>query len=120
MRLFTELRGAKRWGMAIGLAVLMALAGAAPAAAQTTISTGSIQGTVTDQTAAVIAGAKITITNRDTKQELRLETSGVGAYSSGALLPGSYVVRVESKGFQTVELAITVQVGVVATGNVTM
>src|SRR6266567_1835154 len=88
------------------------------ASAQTTISTGSIQGTISDQSGAVVTGARVTITNKATGQALTMTSTSSGAYASGALIPGDYTVRVESKGFKTVEAGVTVQVGVTASGNI--
>ena len=85
--------------------------------AQTTISTGSIQGTVTDQSGAVLPGARVSITNKFTGRVLTVTTTSAGTYASGALTPGDYVVRVEAQGFKTSELAVIVQVGVTASGN---
>src|ERR1700739_1242684 len=79
---------------------------------QTTISTGSIQGIVTDQTGAVVPGAKVSVTNKSTGRVVTVATTSSGAYTSGALTPGDYVVRVETKGFKTTEIPLTVQVGV--------
>ncbi len=89
-----------------------------PAFSQTTISTGSIQGTITDPTGAVVPHATVTITNKATGQKRVLVATTTGAYSSGALIPGDYVVRVDAKGFKTSELPVTVQVGVTSTGNI--
>lgn len=86
--------------------------------AQTTISTGSIQGTVSDPSGAVVAGAKVTVTNKGTGEVRNLSTNSDGIYISGALMPGSYTVRVEAKGFRTAEFQATVQVGVTRSGNV--
>jgi hypothetical protein len=86
--------------------------------AQTTISTGSVQGTVTDQSGALVAAAKVTITNKSTSRVINVSTTSAGAYASGALTPGDYVVRVEAKGFKTSEAAFTVQVGVTSSGNI--
>lgn len=86
--------------------------------AQTTIATGSIQGTVTDSTGAVVEDASVVITNKATGQAISRATSGGGVYSSGALTPASYDVRVEAKGFNSAHLSLTVQVGNTATGNV--
>ncbi|HWO35547.1 MAG TPA: TonB-dependent receptor, partial [Candidatus Acidoferrum sp.] len=86
--------------------------------AQTTVSQGSIQGTVTDPTGAVVGGAKITITHKTTGQATTTTSSSSGTYSSGGLLPGDYVVRVEATGFKTTELPVVVQVTVTASGNV--
>jgi len=87
------------------------------ASAQTTISTGSIQGTISDQSGAVVTGARVTITNKATGQALTMTSTSSGAYTSGALIPGDYTVRVESKGFKTVEAGVTVQVGVTSSRN---
>src|SRR5579863_558915 len=86
--------------------------------AQSTVGTGSIQGVVTDQTGAVLSGAKVTITNKATAGAIHVTTSSAGAYSSGPMQPGDYTVRVEAKTFKTAVLAVTAQVGVVSSGNV--
>jgi len=87
------------------------------ALSQTTISTGSIQGTVTDQSGAVVAGANISVTNKSTGRVVNVTTTSTGTYTSGALTPGNYVVRVEAKGFKASEQPVTVQVGVTTAGN---
>lgn len=99
------------------LLMLAAVCFAPAAVAQTTISTGSIQGTVTDPSGAVVGGAKVTITNRGTGQVLSVNTSSAGAYASGALIPGEYTVRVSAQGFKTSEVPIVVQVNTTASGN---
>jgi len=86
--------------------------------AQTTISTGSIVGTVTDATGSVVSGAKVLITNKGTGQVITTTTTNAGAYTSGALTPGNYGVRVEMKGFKATELLVVVQVNVTSSGNV--
>lgn len=88
--------------------------------AQTTISTGSIVGSVTDPVGAVVSGAKVTITNKSTSQTLTSTTTSSGEYNSGALTPGPYTVRVEMQGFKTAELPVIVQVNTTATGNVVL
>jgi hypothetical protein len=85
--------------------------------AQTTISTGSIQGTITDQSGAVVGGAKVAITNKGTGQTFSVTSTSSGTYASGALNPGDYTVRVEVKGFKTAEAPVIVQVNVTSSGN---
>src|SRR5258708_7708770 len=85
--------------------------------AQTTLSTGSISGTVTDPSGAVVGGAKIVISNTATGQTLDLTSNSARAFSSGPLEPGSYKVQVSAKGFSTVSQVVTVQVGNAATVN---
>src|SRR6478736_8338190 len=77
-----------------------------PAGAQSTVSTGSIQGTVTDPNGAVVPNASVTITNQATGQASKLTSSSSGTYASGALIPGQYDVRIEAKGFQTQLLTV--------------
>jgi hypothetical protein len=88
-----------------------------PARAQSTISTGSIQGTVTDPNGAVVPNASVTITNKGTGAQVKVNSSSTGTYASGALQPGTYEVRIEAPGFQTQVLTTVVQVGTTASGN---
>jgi hypothetical protein len=87
------------------------------ARAQSTIATGNIQGTLTDPSGAVVEGAKVTITNKDTGQSMTVTSSSAGAYNSGTLVPGNYSVRAEAAGFKTVEQGVIVKVGVVSGVN---
>jgi hypothetical protein len=88
--------------------------------AQTTIYSGSIQGTINDSTGAVVPGAHVTITSQETGRAIKVVSSSTGTYSSGALIPGEYTVTVETKGFKTVTLPVTVRVGVTSSGNMTL
>jgi len=85
--------------------------------AQTTVSQGSIQGTITDPSGAVIGGANISITHKGTGQVITTTSTNSGTFNSGGLIPGDYVLRVEAKGFRTAERAFAVQVGVTSSGN---
>src|SRR3984893_4106086 len=86
--------------------------------AQTTVAQGSIQGTITDPSSAVVSGAKITITNKATNQVSTVTSSSSGTYNSGGLIPGDYIVRVEAQGFKTSQLPMVVQVAVTSSGNI--
>ncbi|MGA9391338.1 MAG: carboxypeptidase-like regulatory domain-containing protein [Candidatus Sulfotelmatobacter sp.] len=107
---------ATRFSALVALVVLL-LFPAALVRAQTTISTGSIQGTIVDPTGAVVAGAKVTITDTTTGQAIIQTTTSAGTYTSGALIPGNYLVRVEAKGFKTSDETVAVDVGVTTPGN---
>jgi Carboxypeptidase regulatory-like domain len=96
------------------------LAAATQLAAQSTIATGSIQGTLTDSSGAVVPAAQVTITNKDTGQKLIVTSNSSGTYNSGALVPGNYLVRSEIKGFNTVEQSVVVRVGEVSGVNLTL
>ncbi len=69
-----------------------------PASAQTT--TGSIYGTVTDQSGAVIPNAAITVRNDQTGETHTAKSNGSGNYIFPALDPGDYTVSTQVEGFQ--------------------
>ncbi|MFZ0733465.1 MAG: carboxypeptidase regulatory-like domain-containing protein [Candidatus Sulfotelmatobacter sp.] len=101
----------------LALLALSALLLCSAALAQTSVSNGSVSGTVTDDTGAVVPNAKVTMIG-PTGQTIHATTSGQGAYSSGALIPGKYSVRVEAKGFKTTQMLVDVQVNNTANGSV--
>src|SRR5262245_14742311 len=72
---------------------------------------GTILGTVTDPSGAVVAGAKVTVKNTGTSLERTTQTSGDGSYSLPELPIGTYDVTVTQSGFQTfVAKGVTVDV----------
>ena len=60
----------------------------------------AILGTVTDNTGAVVANAKVEVTNKSTGIVTRTETTSSGDYTVPSLNPGTYIVSVEAPGFQ--------------------
>ena len=72
-----------------------------PALAQSTA--GRILGRVTDQSGASVAGATVVVTDtqRGTSRTLTTDTSG--DYAAADLIPGTYKIHVEAKGFKSVE-----------------
>lgn len=84
---------------------------------QTTISTGGIQGTITDPSGAVIGGANVSLKNVATEQITSVNTNSVGAYTFAFLKPGDFIVSIGAKGFKTTRLTLTVKVDQTANGN---
>src|SRR5438876_7448627 len=74
---------------------------ALPALSQTQITTGTIQGTVTDANGAIVPGASIEIKNLDTNLTRTLTTDEGGRFVALALPPGPYSVTVSKQGFAT-------------------
>ena len=72
---------------------------AMPAAAQTA-GEGSIQGTVTDATGAVIPHATVTATNVATGVSTTQPTTSEGVYAIGPLIPGTYTVTISAPQFK--------------------
>ncbi len=62
--------------------------------------TGSISGTVTDSSGAVIPGAAVMATNTETSVQNSTVTNAEGFYSFPALPPGHYEVQIKAKGFE--------------------
>jgi len=62
---------------------------------------GTILGTVTDPSGAVVSGAKVTVKNVSTGLERTTETSADGSYSIPELPIGAYSVTITQSGFQT-------------------
>lgn len=80
------------------LAVMLLAALAAPASAQ--VLYGSIVGTVTDQTDAVVPKATVTITNKATGLSRETTTDEAGRYSLVNVLAGTYDLKVTASGFR--------------------
>jgi hypothetical protein len=73
---------------------------------------GHIQGAVFDQTGGAIAGATVTVTDVARGVAQTLVTDSAGQYSASSLVPSTYTVRAEAKGFRAVEhTGVLVQVG---------
>jgi hypothetical protein len=80
---------------------------------------GRISGTVTDSSGAVMAGAKLTLTNEATQARRDLTTDRNGFYSADDMPVGSYTVTAEKSGFKTtVEKGNVVDAGGRLTVNV--
>jgi len=104
--------------MSAGLAVVTL----APPNALAQAGLGTLSGTVTDATHAVVHGATVTLINKGTGFERTEVTSSTGAYRFYALeVGGGYVLKVTAPGFKTAELkGISTSVGTIITVDVTL
>jgi Carboxypeptidase regulatory-like domain/TonB dependent receptor len=59
-----------------------------------------IQGTVTDNAGAIVSGATVTLTNKETNQSQQTQSSDGGFYRFSGLAPGLYTVTVEKENFK--------------------
>ncbi|MEO8678175.1 MAG: TonB-dependent receptor [Vicinamibacterales bacterium] len=84
-------------------ALLLSLAVAASAAAQSTAINGTIEGTVKDQQGAVLPGVTVTVLNIDTGDQRVVVTNDGGLYRAPLLTLGTYRVSAELQGFKKFE-----------------
>ena len=86
---------------------------------QSQIGGATLNGTVTDPSGAVVAGARVTATQTATAFTRATETSAGGLYSFSSVPVGTYEVSVEKTGFNAAKLtAVSLTVGAVATVDV--
>src|SRR2546430_2575809 len=100
----------KKLGYLLSLAIALLTLGSGKAAAQATAS-GTIQGTISDQTQAVIQGAEVTAKNKGTDLTRSISTSETGYYRFELLPIGTYIVTIGKAGFATATSTVEVMVG---------
>src|SRR6266852_491547 len=66
-------------------------------------ATGSFLGTVTDKSGSAVSGASVTVTSQGTGATREARSDDAGRYIVNLLPVSIYTIRVEFKGFQTVE-----------------
>lgn len=81
---------------------------------------GTITGTVTDQSGAVVSNAKITATNSSTGAVRETTTSGEGNYTLPELPAAPYKVAAEAQGFKTATQTLQLQVQVTRRADFTL
>ena len=101
------------------LSLLLAAGTISVTAAGQVVSTngGSIQGTVTDPTGAVVPGATVTVTNPDTGYAKTVTTDNAGLFVVGPLNPGNYQEKISASGFTNLAINTVVRTGTVTSGN---
>ena len=106
----------KRFTHLVLLAVFALTVGSGDLFAQATAS-GTVQGTITDHTGAVVAGAQVVAKNKGTDLARTALTSDTGYFRFDLLTAGVYTVTVTKTGFATLSEDVELLVGQVATVN---
>ncbi|MGA9356446.1 MAG: TonB-dependent receptor [Terriglobales bacterium] len=121
MRQIAQLSGtvwAKRAFHAIALLAVIVF-GALPMLAQ--FDTGTITGTVTDASGAIVASASITVTNVGTGFQKTLVTNQTGNFVASSLPYGTYVVATHATGFaESKSQPVLLSVGATVQVNLTL
>src|SRR5690242_13382468 len=115
------IRSASRplYGFTRSVLALLTLA-LTPVIASAQLTTGTINGRVTDEQGASMPGVTIEATNAETGFVRTDVTDGAGGYRLAALPVGRYTVGAELAGFQPVERVIVVNVGTTVGYDVTL
>src|SRR5437660_11128870 len=90
----SSVRGLLYSALILGLALVFSM----PMAAQRI--TGTLRGQVLDPSGAAVPDAQVTATNQETGVSVKVTTTSAGTYSFPSLIPGTYKVEVEAKGFK--------------------
>ncbi|MGI8785395.1 MAG: TonB-dependent receptor domain-containing protein [Acidobacteriota bacterium] len=103
----------------LALGAALALSFTPPVSAQ--VLYGSIVGNVTDATGAVVPGADVTITHKETNQTRQTLTNEAGTYSFPTVASGTYTVKVALPGFkESIRTDVPVAVNNVARVDLTL
>jgi len=89
-----------------GIGLMLVLTGSLGAQS----GSGSVRGSVRDQTSAVLPAAELELTNRATNITLRTKSNEAGLYVFPSVIPGEYRLTVKFAGMQTLEAPVQVQV----------
>src|ERR1700722_13446288 len=94
---FKEAQEMRSFRIGLGLIILLVAAGRLFGQAG---QTGTVLGTVTDSSGAILPDVKVTVTNTATNVPFHTVTSSAGDFLAPSLFPGTYIVSAEAKGFQ--------------------
>lgn len=89
--------------LSLALSLLLVAFGL-PALLHAQNTTGSISGTVEDQTGGVISNATVTLIDQATQTTLVTRTNATGFFTFPNALPATYTVKITAKGFQATQL----------------
>src|ERR1700736_5973740 len=97
-------------GLAAPVALLLSILCSHPVHGQ--VVGGTISGTISDKSGAVVANATVSLQNLATGVNTTVTTNAQGLYSLPNLLPGNYQQKVSAAGFET-----SIRNGIVLTGG---
>ena len=89
-------------GAVLSIVFFLVAGTSSPAHAQT--ETGTIYGSVTDPTGAVVPAATVRLTDVDRGLKTEVSTGNSGFYTFATVPPGHYQIQVERSGFKTIRL----------------
>ena len=106
--------------LALGAPSLFALTTTSDTTTQATGQGGTIQGNVTDPTAAPVAAASVSLTNGVTAYNQSVKTQADGSFRFTNIPPNSYTLKIEAPGFQAFTQTVNVRTQVPIEQNVAL
>ena len=91
----------RRWYVRTAFVVLVCLAAAASAMAQTTSAT--VSGSVKDAQAAVLPGVNVTLTSNSQGTSMTAVTDSLGNFLFPIVKPDTYTLKIQLDGFSTIQ-----------------
>jgi len=89
-----------QWAKVLAICLFFISMNATLVRSQTQMTTGTIQGTVTDSTGGLVPEAKVTLTNTESGKIQETTSSQEGFYRLSGLPPGKYKLTVEKSGYR--------------------
>jgi hypothetical protein len=83
-------------------------------------ATGTVVGTITDQSGAVVPGAQVTLTDKGTGTTRATTTNSSGSYVFVDVNPSTYDVTISKQGFSSTKAVSEVKVGLTLTLNLAL
>ena len=109
-----EMRAAK---LVLTVGILFSLLFSKPSLAQVS---GTLTGTITNQSGSVVPNAKISVKNLATGQSTETQADSAGLYKVPNLAPGDYEVSVSAEGFPTTVATVKISEEAPQTMNMTL
>ena len=107
--------------LTVRILILLVIVAAGLALGQTNLGVGSIGGSIRDESNAVVAGARVILTEESKGFVRDSESDSGGAFLFPSVIAGSYSLRVEKPGFSSVRMNdLTIVVGEQASVEITL
>ncbi|MGC2638851.1 MAG: carboxypeptidase-like regulatory domain-containing protein, partial [Acidobacteriaceae bacterium] len=99
-----------RWASCLGTLLVAAMLTLITGQVSAQTDTGTVSGTVTDQSGAVVPNATVTVTDLATNRVVTARSQADGTYVLGALPIGNYKAEASAGGFQTENTTFALQI----------
>src|SRR5208283_1178623 len=102
------------------ITLLLAASLMAPAAFGQSLTTGDVNGTITDPSGAILTNVTLTLKSTETGETRTAATNSTGSYRFSLVKPGNYTITAEATGFTKNERTVNVNVGQVGVIDIKM